>query len=62
MQDCLTVLGMQALPSLAESLSILEMGGVDPAVDPDQPQQQQQLSTLYLNIGLQVSQILCVVF
>lgn len=54
-QDCLTVLGMQALPALAESLSILEMGGSETATDADQQQQQQpQLSTLYLNIGLQV--------
>uniref|UniRef100_A0A2P2HZU1 Splicing factor 3B subunit 3 n=1 Tax=Hirondellea gigas TaxID=1518452 RepID=A0A2P2HZU1_9CRUS len=46
--DCLTVLGMQALPALAESLSILEMGGGEAT-----PEAEQQHSTLYLNIGLQ---------
>ena len=51
--DCLTVLGMQALPALAESLSILEMGGGE-AGDGEQ-QLPVENSTLYLNIGLQVS-------
>uniref|UniRef100_A0A915JI41 Splicing factor 3B subunit 3 n=1 Tax=Romanomermis culicivorax TaxID=13658 RepID=A0A915JI41_ROMCU len=40
--DCLTPLSMQALPAVADSLSILEMGGGDDA-----------LSTLFLNIGLE---------
>lgn len=41
--DCLAPLSMQALPAAAESLAIIEMGGEDAQ------------STLFLNIGLEVS-------
>lgn len=48
-QDCLTLLGMQALPALPESLCIIEMGGQE-SVDGEP----RTLGALYLNIGLQV--------
>lgn len=46
--DCLTLLGMQALPALPESLCIIEMGGQE-SVDGEP----RTLGALYLNIGLQ---------
>ena len=52
--DCLTVLGMQALPALPESLSIIEMGaqkGV--AAEEGQEATPAVQGALYLNIGLQ---------
>lgn len=48
-QDCLTVRGMQALPALPESLSIIEMGGQEGSES-----ESRTLGALYLNIGLQV--------
>ncbi|XP_068246982.1 splicing factor 3B subunit 3 [Palaemon carinicauda] len=46
--DCLTVRGMQALPALPESLSIIEMGGQEGSDN-----EPRTLGALYLNIGLQ---------
>ncbi|KAG0729789.1 Splicing factor 3B subunit 3 [Chionoecetes opilio] len=46
--DCLTLLGMQALPALPESLCVIEMG-VQESVDGEP----RTLGALYLNIGLQ---------
>ena len=51
LQDCLTLLGMQALPALPESLCIIEMGGQE-SIDGEP----RTLGSLYLNIGLQVSE------
>ena len=48
--DCLTVLGMQALPALSESLAIIEMGATE-----DSETEQRTQGFLYLNIGLQVT-------
>jgi len=59
--DCLTALAMQSLPAAAESLAVLEMGGQDAPADGDTTQPQQQLSTLYLNIGLQNGALLRIV-
>ena len=42
--------GMQALPALPESLSIIEMGGQEGSDN-----EPRTLGALYLNIGLQVS-------
>lgn len=55
-QDCLTVRGMQALPALPESLSIIEMGGQEGADN-----EPRSLGALYLNIGLQVCNVFCVI-
>ncbi|XP_042209519.1 LOW QUALITY PROTEIN: splicing factor 3B subunit 3-like [Homarus americanus] len=46
--DCLTVRGMQALPALPESLSVIEMGGQEGSEN-----EPRTLGSLYLNIGLQ---------
>ncbi|XP_069937976.1 splicing factor 3B subunit 3 [Cherax quadricarinatus] len=46
--DCLTVRGMQALPALPESLSIIEMGGQEGSEN-----EPRTMGALYLNIGLQ---------
>ncbi|KAB7499912.1 Splicing factor 3B subunit 3, partial [Armadillidium nasatum] len=46
--DCLTVLGMQALPALPESLAIIEMGTQEST-----EMEMRSQGALYLNIGLQ---------
>lgn len=46
--DCLTMLGMQALPALPESLSIIEMGSSEGSEN-----EARTLGAYYLNIGLQ---------
>ncbi|KAK7070838.1 Splicing factor 3B subunit 3 [Halocaridina rubra] len=46
--DCLPIRGMQALPALPESLSIIEMGGQEGSDN-----EPRTLGALYLNIGLQ---------
>lgn len=54
-QDCLQPLSMQALPAQPESLCIVEMGGVEKQ---DELGEKGTMGFLYLNIGLQVPDVL----
>jgi splicing factor 3B subunit 3 len=52
-KDCLAPLASQGLPSPAESLCIVEMKGLDYENAGLSVESQQQINTLFLNIGLQ---------
>jgi splicing factor 3B subunit 3 len=52
-KDCLTLLASQTLPAPAESLCIVEMKGLDYEQAAAAVNEQQQINTLFLNIGLQ---------